>query len=172
MHIRKYISNAIQEILSESNSDYLKWKRKNVTLRGIRSGVAPTDKEGNSAGAKYGDGLYTAFLSNKQMAKEYGDVYFVVGAIPANPKVTNSTNEAEIFLHKIIADFCERHGVKRDARFFFKQTTISQEMQDIGYDGLIIKGREMVNYNPGDVRYFRTENELQRYYDQVILKDS
>jgi hypothetical protein len=41
------------------------------------------------------------------------------------------------------------------------------EMLNIGYDGLIIKGREMVNYTPKDVKYFKTNNELQSYYESL-----
>jgi hypothetical protein len=38
----------------------------------------------------------------------------------------------------------------------------------IGFDGLIIKGREMVNYTPEDIRYFATERQLERYYESLI----
>ncbi|TXG80918.1 MAG: hypothetical protein E6R13_07325, partial [Spirochaetes bacterium] len=61
-------------------SDYLSWKRKNVTLRGMKD----TSVE-NGVSGMLGKGLYTAPLSNKALAKQYGDVYFVVGAIPKNP---------------------------------------------------------------------------------------
>jgi hypothetical protein len=42
-------------------------------------------------------------------------------------------------------------------------------MMRLGYDGLVIQGREMVNYDPPeDVLYFETENELIGYYEDVI----
>ena len=40
-----------------------------------------------------------------------------------------------------------------------------KEMEKLGYDGIEIKGREMVNFKPEDVRYYRTENELMNYYE-------
>ena len=100
MELRKIIRNTIKEYLNESLDDYLKWKRKNVTLRGI-------NKNSNDFGgmAKYGQGLYTAFLGNKKMAREYGDVYFVVNAIPKKPKITYSVNDAEIFLQDMACGY-------------------------------------------------------------------
>jgi hypothetical protein len=43
-------------------------------------------------------------------------------------------------------------------------------MIKIGYDGLIIKGREMVNYTPDNdkIRYFNNENELMMYYEDIV----
>lgn len=41
------------------------------------------------------------------------------------------------------------------------------EMMKLGYDGLIIKGREMVNYKPDDIKYFKTENKLERYHQRL-----
>jgi hypothetical protein len=43
-------------------------------------------------------------------------------------------------------------------------------MIKLGYDGLIIKGREMVNYNPDNnkIKYFETENQLYMYYEDFI----
>lgn len=46
-----------------------------------------------------GRGLYTASLSNKQLAKQYGDVYFVVNVIPKKPKVFNTLNDYEIWFY-------------------------------------------------------------------------
>lgn len=145
---------------------FLKWKRKNVTIRGVK------DKNsfytGNNGMASYGSGLYTAFLSNKQLAKQYGEVYFVVNAIPKHPKVVNTVNDAEIFIQTIITNFCKQNGVPRSNDFFYQKTTISEEMQRLGYDGLIIKGREMVNYKPDNILYFKTENALQDYYYNIL----
>jgi len=43
-------------------------------------------------------------------------------------------------------------------------------MLNLGYDGFIIKGREIVNYKPKDIIYFKTEDQLIRYFEQVIKK--
>ena len=152
-----------KDILSEGSSDFLKWKRKNVTIRGISNS---TDSENNGM-AKYGQGLYTAFLSNKEMAKQYGDVYYVVNAIPRNPKITYSVNDAEMFLQQLVTDYCKKHNVPRSNYYFSDNTTIAKEMQNSGYDGLIIKGREMVNYKPKDVKYFKTDYELENYFNTL-----
>jgi hypothetical protein len=45
---------------------------------------------------------------------------------------------------------------------------MENEMLNLGYDGLIIKGREMINYSPEDIKYFKTENELKNYYEDII----
>lgn len=42
-------------------------------------------------------------------------------------------------------------------------------MLDLGYDGLVIKGREMVNYKPKDVLYFENEDQLKKYYENNIM---
>ena len=157
------------EYLNESEQkDYLSWKRKNVTLRGM------TDIYGENDGmAKYGSGLYTAFLGNKEMAKEYGKVYFLVNAKPKNPKTVLSTNDAEIYLQEMVTKFCKEHNVPRNNSFFSKNTTIAKEMLKLGYDGFVIKGREMVNYAPPEnVLYFENENQLYQYYQSHILNES
>lgn len=148
-----------------NHKKYLAWKRKNVTIRGIREFGST-----NSGGARFGDGLYTAFLSNKKMAKEFGDVYFVVGAIPKNPKIVNNTNEAEIFQYnKIIIPYLRKNGLKEDSRVFYENTDMKTEMLNNGYDGLVIRGREMVNYTPNEdeIRYFNNENSLIQYYEYI-----
>lgn len=153
-----------KNILFEDHTGFLKWKRKNVTVRGI---LHSTDSE-NAGMAKYGQGLYTAFLSNKEMARQYGDVHYVVNAIPTRPKITYSVNDAEMFLQKIVTDYCKKHNVSRSNYYFSDNTTIANEMKDLGYDGLIIKGREMVNYLPPDnVKYFKTDRELENYYNTL-----
>ena len=101
------------------------------------------------------------------MAKQYGDVYFVVNAIPKKPKIVDSLNNAELLRQKLINDFCKKHNKNYDIRFFESNTTMEDEMLFLGYDGLIIKGREMVNYSPTNIKYFKTENELQRYYETL-----
>jgi hypothetical protein len=85
--------------------------------------------------------------------------------------VVNSTNDAEIFLQQVVTNFCKMHGVPRSNEFFTSKTTIADEMQRLGYDGLVIKGREMVNYSPPDnVLYFSDEQQLMNYFDVVIEK--
>ncbi len=145
---------------------YLKWKRKNVTYRGMQETGAE-----NGGMAKYGAGLYTAALSNKVMAKTYGAVHFVVNAVPKHPKVVYNTNEAEMFLQNLVNNFCKKHSKSYDTSFFYQNTTIPKEMMTNGYDGLIIQGREIVNYTPPDnVMYFKTENELIDYYKRNIIQ--
>jgi hypothetical protein len=153
-----------------NHANYLKWKRQNVTLRGIRDNNNSAE---NGGMAKYGQGLYTAFLGNKEMARQYGKVYLVVNAIPRKPKIVYNTNDAEIFLQEVVTNFCKMHGVPRSNDFFYSKTTIADEMKRLGYDGLVIRGREMVNYNPpSNVLYFSTEQELQNYYNIVIENNS
>jgi hypothetical protein len=41
-------------------------------------------------------------------------------------------------------------------------------MQKLGFDGIIIKGREMVNYKPENVLYFSNENQLINYYESTV----
>ena len=107
------------------------------------------------------------------MAKGYGDVYFVVNAIPKNPKIFNTLNDWEIwFYNNLVYSYSKLKGKSfPDKRDFFESTTIENELQKLGYDGVVIKGREMVNYAPPDnVLYFRTEYELENYYNTVIAK--
>jgi hypothetical protein len=148
--------------LNEALDGYSKWKRRNVTLRGIKELGKPNEVYGT-----FGNGLYTAFLSNKSMAKSYGDVYFVVNAIPKNPKIVQYLNDAEILIQQLISNYCKDKNVEYSHKYFFDNTTIADEMQKLGYDGLIIKGREMVNYKPENIKYFKTEDELIKYYNSL-----
>ena len=84
MELRKFIATTIREYLNENIEDYSKWKRRNVTLRGIKEIGKPNEVYGS-----FGKGLYTFPLSNKSMAKQYGSVYFVVNAIPKKTKIKN-----------------------------------------------------------------------------------
>ena len=84
MSLNENIDMMVDEV---NDPGYLSWKRKNVTIRGVKE-----VGEENNAGAMLGRGLYTAFLSNKGLAKEYGTVYFVLNAIPKNPKVFNNNH--------------------------------------------------------------------------------
>jgi len=157
------MKDIIKQLLKEAlhNKYYLMWKRKNVTIRGMQE-VA----QENNAGAMLGSGLYTAFLSNKSLAKQYGKVYFVVNAIPKNPKVFNTLNDWEIWLYNtLVYNYSKAQGKDRpDKRDFNAKTTIEGEMMKMGYDGIVIKGREMVNYKPENVLYFENEEELINYY--------
>jgi hypothetical protein len=167
----RIISIIKEEINGFNQSEYLRWKKQNVTLRGIRdrySGI-----EGNGTYGSFGNGLYTAFLSNKSLAKEYGNVYFVVGAIPKHPKVVQDRNMAEIFMQELVMRYGKENGIANyfDAKKDFElKTSIEKEMLKLGYDGLVIRGREMVNYAPDNdnIRYFETENQLIRYYEDFI----
>ncbi len=102
------------------------------------------------------------------MARQYGDVYFLVNAIPKKPKVVSSLNIAEIFLYEVKKNFCEEHNQEYSTSFFNQHTDIRTEMLKLGYDGLIVKGREMVNYAPKDVIYFQTEKQLIEYYESFV----
>ena len=148
--LRHFIKNTIREVLNENIEEYSKWKRKNVTLRGIKE----LGKH-NEVFGSFGKGLYTVPLSNKAMAKQYGDVYFVVNAIPKNPKIVDSLNSAEILRQNLVSKFCKENGKDYSLTFFETNTSMEIEMQNLGYDGLIIKGREMVNYSPENIKYFR-----------------
>ena len=155
-----------EEVENFNQSEYLKWKRNNVTVRGI----SELGKENGGMG-KYGSGLYTVPLSNKQMARQYGKIYFVVNAKPKNPKVVDDVNRAEMFLQNLINDWCKKNNLDYDPNEFYKNTNIKDEMLRLGYDGLLIKGREMVNYSPdeNDIRYYENENQLIQYYENMIL---
>lgn len=167
MRIIEVIYLLTKKQVFEAVDGYAKWKRQNVTLRGIKDVTA----ENNDAGAAFGDGLYTAFLSNRELAKKYGDVHFVVNAKPKNPKVVNNWSEAEMVIQQLIQNYCKAHEQEYNPSFFYENTEIRTEMLNLGYDGLVIKGREMVNYTPKNVLYFRTERQLRRYYDTVVAND-
>jgi hypothetical protein len=159
------ISIINEEIQDFNRSEYLRWKRQNVTIRGMQE----VGKENNGM-ASFGQGLYTAALGNKELARKYGKVYFVVGAIPKHPKIVNTWNDAEIFLQRVAMNYGKEKGIndyfdaKRD---FDVNTNVRDEMLRLGYDGLVIRGREMVNYSPDEnkIRYFENENQLIQYYE-------
>lgn len=154
--------NFPNEFVSESfdRASYLRWKRKNVSYRGMKE----VGQE-NGSGAMLGDGLYTAALSNKTLARQYGNVYFAVNAIPKNPLKFNTLNEWEIWFQGFVL---KTLGYERIYQFHEK-SDIATELKKLGYDGVIIRGREMVNYSPpSDVMYFRTENELMDWYEDNV----
>lgn len=153
-----------KKYLNESIEEYLKWKKKNITLRGVKELNKPNQVYGS-----FGSGLYTVPLNNKAMAKTYGDVYFVLNAIPKNPKIVDSLNNAELVRQNLINDFCTKNGKNYSLTYFNDNTSMKKEMLNLGYDGLIIKGREMVNYIPKDIKYFKNENELKQYYSNNYM---
>lgn len=59
---------------------------------------------------------------------QYGHIYFVVNAIPKNPKVFNSLNEWEIwFGNKLIYNYSKLKGKDYpDRRDFNENTTIEE----------------------------------------------
>lgn len=159
--LKKIITRIITEEFNRA--DYLKWKRKNVTYRGVQN----VGQENNGS-AVLGRGLYTAALSNKSMAKSYGELYFVVNAVPKNPKVFNTMNEWEIWMYNNLIQPFSKEKKYPDKRDFFAKTTIEDEMMKLGYDGVIINGREMVNYKPENVKYYRTENGVIDHYNHYV----
>src|SRR5690606_23239630 len=76
--------------VNENSTDYNKWKRNNVSYRGISSKSELSTP--NYAGELLGKGLYSVPASNKQMARQYGKLYFLVNARPKNPKIFSSLN--------------------------------------------------------------------------------
>ena len=158
-----YISESFDE------AAYKRWKRANVTLRGINPDYERLDQP-NDGFANFGAGLYTVPLSNKAMAKQYGDVYFVVNGRPKKPAVFRNISEAETWLYNfLIRNYYKTYGIEDTGqRKFYELTNIRDEMLRIGYDGLEIKGREMVNYDPQNVYYFKYETGLRDYFNYVI----
>lgn len=175
MPIKLIITEAQKNKITEEleKLSYSNWKRKNVTYRGIKNSEgALDDSEGNSGVAMLGVGLYST--KDKKMARGYGKMYALVGAIPQNPKTFNSINEWEIWYYNVLVTNYYENNLKElgytrvDPRDFSKYTTIEAELQKMGYDGIIIKGREMVHYNPTGVRYFENERQLEQYYDNNL----
>lgn len=154
------IDQEIMKMVADVPQDFGKWKRKNVTYRGSRTDIY--NPAGNGAGAMLGRGLYTAPSSNKQMAKEYGKVYRVINGRPSAPLVFSTLNQWQIWKQQNLdAPF---GGLRK----FNEQTTIEAEMLKMGYDGIEIKGREIVNFTPVDVTFFETDAEVESYfYNQI-----
>lgn len=161
MEIKKLLREGINEY---NHKEYLKWKRKNVTIRGAKE-----VGQANGGGGMIGLGLYSAPLGNRALAKQYGTVYFLINAIPKTPLVVNSLNDWEIWCQRNLFMMYSDDNFP-DQRKFFAKTTIEAEMMKRGYDGVIIKAREMVNYNPPDnVLFFQNEKQLQMYYEDMII---
>lgn len=157
---KEYWLDESNNLINENTDYYKKWKKANVMLRGIST----SELDGfNGAVARFGDGLYMAHLGNKSMAKGYGKVYFVVNGLPKNPKIFSNVNQAEIWIQREI-----KYKKYKNIRDFNEHTSIKDEMIKLGYDGLEIKGREVVNYTPKDVKYFSNENQLIQYYEDYF----
>jgi hypothetical protein len=101
------------------------------------------------------------------MAKQYGKVYFVVNAIPKKAKIVNNLNEAEMFRQNLVNDFCKKNNHRYSMSFFEEHTSMDIEMKKLGYDGFIIKGRELVNYKPKNIKYFENEEQLIKYFQDL-----
>lgn len=157
------LTNIFEDIVDDSA--YKRWKRDNVTYRGV------SDNTGTRS-TILGKGLYTAPASNKSFAKTYGTLMMVVGGVPEKPKIFNTLNDWEVFFYnKLVYPYSIKKGNDfPDRRDFEAETTIEDEMKRLGYDGVIIKGREMVKYDAKDVKMFRTETELRSYYDSVVAR--
>lgn len=159
----KTITDSINEAMS---AEFKKWRKANVTYRGSQK---DTPFEGIT---KYdgvmGRGLYSTPISNKSMAKGYGKLFIMVGAIPKNPVVVDSINAWEMFEQKLIMKVLKTDFP--DKREFNKKHKIDEELVKLGYDGVIIKGREMVLYNPNpdEIEYFESEDELEKYYETSV----
>ena len=153
----KYLRNR-EELLK--HKQYLSWKRKNVSIRGIAK-----FGEFNKGGASMGEGLYTACLANKEMARKYGKVYFVVNTRPKNPLKFRNFWQWEIYLQNLMIRVTGDDFYK--VKDFYDKTTIKDEIQKLGYDGIEIVGREYVNYQPKDILYFDTEWQLENYFNQI-----
>ncbi len=122
------------------NTKFQKWKQDCVTVRGCKTNPS----EANGVFGSLGTGLYTCPLSNIAMAKTYGSLYFVTYAKPQFAKVFQGLNDWEIWRYNAL------YSQFGDANRFYEVTTIKQQMIAMGFDGVIIQGREMVNFLPKD----------------------
>lgn len=132
-------------ILTESNFNeaaFRKWKKDNITYRGVKNVGQPNNEYGADA---LGEGLYS---------------------VPKKPKVFNTLNDWEIWMQY---NLLKPYNFSR--RRFEAETTIRAEMLKLGYDGVIIKGREMVNYTPEDVKYFANDRQLIDFFENNINYD-
>lgn len=162
---------------AKDEADYRKWRRENVTYRGY-SGYSPLRPNSDETGmifTKFGAGLYSTPISNKSLIKSYGGkTAILVGAKPKKPLVFNSLNEAEIWVQQLMLKVIGVKSVEEWPDNFEEQfrakTTIEDEVKKLGYDGIIVKGREMVLYDPQDkdVRWFEDERQLETYYDTLV----
>ena len=153
-------TNVASGVFENDRKSYLKWKRRNVTLRGE---IEPGQENGNRSNV-LGEGLYSAALSNYSMAKKYGNVRFLVNAIPKHPKKFNTLNEWEIYRQQLVIETLGKY----DRHEFDKSHNVRDIMLKKGYDGVIIIGREMVNYTPENVMYYKNDVQLYDYYTRSL----
>ena len=150
------------EFITEQES-FKSWFRKNASYRGLKN-----DDTGGG-GAMLGRGLYTAALSNKSLAKEYGEVKILIGARPKNPLRFKDLNQFEIWCQKNLY-MLYPEGEFPSKRNFFKNDTIEDAVQKMGYDGIEIIGREYVNFKPDkdSIRYFSNRLQAELYFNDFI----
>jgi len=160
----------ISQVLNEAmDPNYRKWRKNNVSYRGSRKDD-PLDGIDEYDG-KFGKGLYSTPSSNKTMTKDYGTRFILVGAVPSNPLKFRNVNEAEIWLQQMMIRVMKERKKGEDdidsLRNFHKYSSIEKEVTKLGYDGIMIVGREMVLFNPKerDVKVFKTEKQLEMWYD-------
>lgn len=149
----------VAEAADPDRAAYLKWKRANVSLRGM----AEVGRD-NGGGARMGVGLYTAALSNAKMARGFGRLHFVVNGVPRRPKVFRDMGQWETFYYAELV----RKKYKSVAEFN-AHTTVERAMQELGFDGVVVTGREMVNYAPpDDLMYFQDEWGVRDYWERAV----
>lgn len=150
----------VGEASDPDRKEYLRWKKANVSLRGLSNGVG---KE-NGGMARMGSGLYTAALSNAKMARGFGKLHYVVNGVPRKPKVLWDMNAWEVFRYNELVK-----PKYKDTRDFDDHTDIATEMLARGFDGVVVSGREMVNYAPpDDVMYFTDEQGVRDYWERAV----
>ena len=88
---------------------YKKWKRANVTYRGMKNTGEPNNVYGS-----LGNGLYTTPSSNKSWSRTYGTLYFVVNGKPKKPKVFKTLNDWEIWFQcNLIFPYSKKEGKEK-----------------------------------------------------------
>jgi hypothetical protein len=76
-------------------------------------------------------------------------------------------NELQTWLYYALV----KDGGFSDYRDFHEKTTIEDSMIKLGYDGIIVRGREMVNFAPPpNVEYFADESQVISYWLRNIKK--
>ena len=155
--IKEMVADIFTEVMTDNG--YKKWKPENVTIRGMQE----LGQENGVGSITLGDGLYSAALGNRDMARKYGKVHFAVNAKPKHPLVFNSINLWEIWFH----NFYRKQLGFKNLREFNAVTSIKDEVMKLGHDGILIKGREMVNFTPENIMYFQNEIQLEDYYENL-----
>ncbi len=146
----------------DADQGFKQWQKEHLVYRGADEVL---DGEGDGGGM-LGRGLYTVPPSNKAAAKQYGQVRLVVNARPKNPKVFRDLNEWQIWAQNNL--YPKDAKGRPDKREFNRTSTIEAAMQKLGFDGIEIKGREIVNFAPGNEMYFATEDQARQYYNSAV----